>query len=73
VRPDEVTLSENARSVCARLDVEEEDVKTARAGTSSCEQGAYLLLCIGKLSDGRGAHLRCGPVQTHVVTWRPIV
>jgi hypothetical protein len=74
VQPEEVTLSENACSVCTRLGVEEADVKQARAGSPSCDQGVYLLLCRGTLYDGRTARLRCGPLKpSHVVTWRPEV
>jgi hypothetical protein len=68
-----VTLSENARRLCAKLGVPESGIKQARAGSTGETERPEWLVVYGELPDGRRVRMMCPHhIPHHVVTWRPL-
>jgi hypothetical protein len=70
----DVTLSDNARRLCQKFGVSENDLKEARAGSTSETPGSGFLIVFGVLpEDGRRVRLQCPHhMDYHITSWRPL-
>jgi hypothetical protein len=69
----QVTLGETASKLCARTDISENALRSARAGSVSEHEGREYLVVIGELPDGRSVRMSCRFDRPyHIVTFRPL-
>lgn len=68
-----VTLGDRARKFAAQIGVSEQELKAARAGSTSETEGNQYLVVWAELPDGRRIRMLCPfHIPCHIVTFRPL-